>query len=212
MARNLSICYFIVVCVLLYNWFLEVDMLKHSLVSEAWNHDNFTRLDSLMESLRTSVPSLYIGRESWRLNIWNWLICCCLVTQLCPTLYNPMDCSKQASQSFTICQSLFKLMSIESVMPTMRSNNLILCHPLLFLPLVFLSIRAFSSETALPIRWPKYWSFSVSISLISWWVLVLPSLTCHTLIVVSHIFRQPWVVCSRNSQEVSLLEWTKRKG
>ena len=54
-----------------------------------------------------------------------------------------------------------KLMSIESVMP---SNHLILCHPLLLLPLIFLSIRVFSNESALYIRWPKYWSFSFSIS------------------------------------------------
>ena len=57
--------------------------------------------------------------------------------------------------------SLFKLMSIESVMP---SNHLILCHPLLLLPSIFPSIRVFSNESVLPIRWPKYWSFSFSIS------------------------------------------------
>ena len=67
----------------------------------------------------------------------------------------------QASLSFTIFQSLLKLMSIESVM---SSNHLILCHPLLFLPSVFLSIRVFSDESVLRIRWPKYWSFSFSIS------------------------------------------------
>ena len=62
-----------------------------------------------------------------------------------------------ASMSFTISRSLLKLMSIESVMP---SNYLILCHPLLLLPSVFLSIRVFSNESVLQIRWPKYWSFS----------------------------------------------------
>ena len=66
-----------------------------------------------------------------------------------------------ASLSFTISRSLLKLMSIESVMP---SNYLILCRPLLLLPSVFLSIRVFSSESVLQIRWPKYWSFSFSIS------------------------------------------------
>ena len=65
----------------------------------------------------------------------------------------------QASLSFTISWSLLKLMSIESVMP---SNHLILCRPLL-LPSIFPSIRVFSSELALCIRWPKYWSFSFSI-------------------------------------------------
>ena len=67
---------------------------------------------------------------------------------------------RQASLSFTISQSLFKLMSIESMMPF---NHFILCRPLLF-PSIFPSIRVFSNESSLCIRWPKYWSFSFSIS------------------------------------------------
>ena len=67
----------------------------------------------------------------------------------------------QASLSFTISQSLLKLISIESVMP---SNHLILCCPLLLLPSIFPSIRVFSNELALHIRWPEFWSFSCSIS------------------------------------------------
>ena len=67
----------------------------------------------------------------------------------------------QASQSFTVSQSLLRLMSVELVMP---SCHLILCRPLLLLPSVFPSIRVFSSDSALCIRWPKYWSFSFSIS------------------------------------------------
>ena len=67
----------------------------------------------------------------------------------------------QASLSITISQSLLKLMSIESVMP---SNHLILCRPLLLLPSIFPSIRVFSNESILCIRWPKYWSFSFSVS------------------------------------------------
>ena len=67
----------------------------------------------------------------------------------------------QASLSITNSRSLLKLMSIELVMP---SNHLILCHLLLFLPSIFPSIRVFSNESALRIRWPKYWSFSFSIS------------------------------------------------
>ena len=67
----------------------------------------------------------------------------------------------QASLSITSSQSLPKLMSIESVMP---SNHLILCCPLLLLPSIFPSIRVFSNESALCIRWPKYWSFSINIS------------------------------------------------
>ena len=65
----------------------------------------------------------------------------------------------QASLSFAISQSLLKLMSIESVMP---SNHLILCCPLLLLPSIFPSFKIFSSESALHIKWPKYWSFSIS--------------------------------------------------
>ena len=72
----------------------------------------------------------------------------------------PWTAACQASMSITSCHSLLKAMSIQSVMP---SNHLILCHPLLLLPSVFPSIRVFSSESALHIRWPKYWSFSFSI-------------------------------------------------
>jgi len=69
--------------------------------------------------------------------------------------------AQHASLSFTVSQSVLKLMSIESVMP---SNHLILCHPLLLLPSIFPSIKVFSNESTLHIRWPKYWSFSFSIS------------------------------------------------
>ena len=88
----------------------------------------------------------------------------------------PWTAACQAYLSFTISQSLFKLMSIESMMP---SNNLILCHLLLLLPSIFPSIRVFS-ELALHIRWPKYWSFSLSIS---------PSNECSGLI----SFRIDWL-------------------
>ena len=74
----------------------------------------------------------------------------------------PWTVAHQASLSFTISWSLLKLMSIESVMPY---NHLILCHPLLLLPSIFPSIRVFSNELTLHIRWPKDWSFSLSISL-----------------------------------------------
>ena len=81
---------------------------------------------------------------------------CCSVAQSCPTLCEPWTAARQASLSFTISRSLLKLMSIESMMP---SNHLILC-----LPSIFPSIRVFSIELALHIRWPKYWSFNLSIS------------------------------------------------
>ena len=73
----------------------------------------------------------------------------------------PWTAVHQAYLSIINSRSLLKFMSIESVMP---SNHLILCRPLLFLPSIFPSIRVFSSESVLPIRWPKYWSFSFSIS------------------------------------------------
>ena len=73
----------------------------------------------------------------------------------------PWTAARQASLSITNSQSLFKLMSIELVMP---SNHLILCCPFLFLASIFPSIRVFSNESILYIRWPKYWSFSFSVS------------------------------------------------
>jgi len=72
-----------------------------------------------------------------------------------------MERGGQASLSSTNCQTLLKLMSIKSVMP---SNHFIICHPLLLLPSIFPGIRVFYNESVLSIRWPKYWSFSFSIS------------------------------------------------
>ena len=83
------------------------------------------------------------------------------VSQLCPTLVTPWISARQASLSITNSQSPPKPMSVKSVMP---SNHLIFCRPLLLLPSVFPSIRVFSSESALHVGWPKYWSFGFSIS------------------------------------------------
>ena len=83
------------------------------------------------------------------------------VAQLCLILCDPMDCSTPGSLSITNSRSLLRLMFIESLM---SSSHLILCHPLLLLPLIFPTIRVFSNESVLHIRWPKYWSFSCSIS------------------------------------------------
>ena len=80
---------------------------------------------------------------------------------MCLTLYNPMDCSMPGFPSFTLFLSLLKLMSVKSMMP---SDNLILCHPFLLLPSILPSIRVFSKETVVCIRWSKYWSFIFSIS------------------------------------------------
>ena len=90
-----------------------------------------------------------------------WSVQFSSVAQSRPTLCDPMDCSSQSFLFITNSQSLLKLMSIKSVMP---SNHLILCRPLLLLPSIFPSIRVFSNESALLIRWPKYWSVSFSIS------------------------------------------------
>ena len=99
------------------------------------------------------------------------------VAQLCLTLCDPMDCSTPGFPVHHNSQSLLKLMSIESLMP---SSHLILCHPLLLLPSIFPIIRVFSNESVLHIRWPKYWSFSFSIS---------PSNECSGLI----SFRMDWL-------------------
>ena len=83
------------------------------------------------------------------------------VAQRCPTLCDPWIAAHQASLPVTNFQSLLKLMSIESVMP---SNHLILCRSLLLQPSIFPSIRVFSKESVSLIRWPRYWSFSFSIN------------------------------------------------
>ena len=83
------------------------------------------------------------------------------IAQSCPTFATPRTIACQASQSITNSRCLLKLMSIEVVMP---SNHLILCCPLLLLPSILPSIKVFSNESVFRIRWPKYWSFSFSVS------------------------------------------------
>ena len=104
----------------------------------------------------------------------------------------PWTAAHQASLFFTISWSLLKLMSLELVMP---SNHLILCHSLLLLPSIFPSIRIFSNESAVCIRWPKYWSFSFSIS---------PS-NEHSGLASFRIGWSP--CCPRDSQESSLAQF-----
>ena len=82
------------------------------------------------------------------------------VAQSCQTLCDPRTAARQASLSITNSQSSLRLMSIESVMP---SSHLILCRPLLLLPPIPPSIKLFSNESTLCMRWPKYWNFSFSI-------------------------------------------------
>ena len=100
-----------------------------------------------------SLPLSHQGRP--------YIVSVSSVAQSCPTLCSPWTAVYQASLSITNSWSLLKLMSIKSVMPP---NHLILCNPLLLLPSIFPSIRVFSNESVLCIRWPKYWSFSFSIS------------------------------------------------
>ena len=90
----------------------------------------------------------------------NLFLFCCSVVHCIHLFVTPWTAVRQSSLSFIISWSLLKLMSIESMM---LSNHLILCHPLLLLPSVFPSIRVFSSESVLCIRWSKYWIFSFSI-------------------------------------------------
>ena len=86
---------------------------------------------------------------------------CCSVAQSCLTLCDPMDCSTAGFSVLHHFPELAQTHIHESMMP---SNHRILCHPLFLLPSVFLSIRVFSNESAVCVRWPKYWSFSFSIS------------------------------------------------
>ena len=107
----------------------------------------------------------------------------------------PWTTARQVSLSITNSQSLLKVMSIESVMP---SNHLIFCCPLLLLPSIFPSIRVFSNESVLRIRWPKYWSFSFSISPSSEYSgLISFRIDCFDLLAVQGLSR----VCCNNTVE-----------
>ena len=100
--------------------------------------------------------------DSWKSNIESHPMTGWITTQVVFHKSNsltPWTEASQSSLSITNCQSLLKLMSIMYRIP---SNHLILCHPLLLLPSIFLSIRVFSNESTLLIRWPQYWSFSIS--------------------------------------------------
>ena len=125
---------------------------------------------------------------------------CCSVTMSCPTLATAWAAARQAPLSITNSQRRPKPMSIVLVMP---SNHLILCCPLLLLPSIFPSINIFSNESALHIRWPKYWSFNFSISpsneysglisfRIDWFHLLAVQQTCKSLL--QHPSSKAWVL------------------
>ena len=132
---------------------------------KAWTHPDLGSTEAKKGPVFISVRRQREGSvENW-LGVAHLLYLCArgptVQSLSCVRLFaTPWTAACQASLSITNSQSLLKLMSIESVMP---SSHLILCHPLL-LPSVFPSIRVFSNESVLRIRWPKYWSLSFSIS------------------------------------------------
>ena len=101
------------------------------------------------------------GLPNCRQTLYQLSCCCCSVAKSCPVLCNPWTAACQTSLSFTIFWGLCKFMSFES---NMLSNHLILCHPLLLYLQSFPASGSFPRLSALPIRWPKYWSFNFSIS------------------------------------------------
>ena len=120
--------------------------------------------DMAMMHLGQMEPNLALCDSNSSLTLLVQKKCCFLLLFSCSvmsdSLWPPWTAARQASLSFSISQSLLKVMPIESMMP---SNHLIRCCPLLLLPSIFPSIRVFSNELALCIRWPNYWSFSFSI-------------------------------------------------
>ena len=138
--------------------FREIKQLSPSYTaSEKQNQDlnpGFSNSKALLLSIKWTNRGCQESEFDRAVVVVPWLRC----VQLFVT---PWTAARPASLSFTISQSLLKLMSIVSVIP---SNYLVLCHPHLLLLSIFHSIRVFSSESLLPIRWPEYWSFSFSIS------------------------------------------------
>ena len=115
-----------------------------------------------------SLPRLIIKAEKRKMHLFSplnvscWVnnySLCCSVTKLCTTLCKPMDHSMPA---FLVLHYLTEFAQVQSIASAMPSNHVILCHLLLLLPLIFPSIRVFSNELALCIRWPKYCSFSIT--------------------------------------------------
>ena len=118
---------------------------------------SFKWLQKKRKECAESVPSLFCSKL---LKVSFIVCCCCSVAKLCLTLCDPMDFNMPDFPVLHYLPDMLKFMSIELVMP---SNHLILCCPLL-LPSIFPSISVFSSESAVCITWPKFWSFSFSVS------------------------------------------------
>ena len=109
----------------------------------------------------SSQPGILLGPLHWEWSLSHWANSCFSVAQLCPTLFDPMNCS---TPGFPVIHCLPEFAQTHVHWVMMPSNHLILCRPLLLLPSIFPSITVFSNVSHLRIRWPKYWSFSFSIS------------------------------------------------
>ena len=135
---------------------LRKNSVRDKVISNKWIYS---------DSERSTLHRKTVGHHKGWVWPWNiaWLVFISSVQLLnwVRLFVTSWTAAHQASLSITNSRSLLKLMCIESVMP---SNHVILCHPLLLLPSVFPTIRVFSNESVLRIRWPKYWSFSFSIS------------------------------------------------
>ena len=120
------------------------------------------RKGKVMSVTETKVkPMPFQKRKARQMKYYCGFCHCSSVAKSCLTFWAPVDCNTADIPAFTISQSLLKIMSIGL---KRSSNHFILCHPLLLLPSIFPSIRVFSNELALHIRWPKSWSFSLSLS------------------------------------------------
>ena len=131
---------------------------------QIWLLNIFQETDTCYLMMKTDwweINTNKTSRNIWSTGVDSQFTIFCLVTQSCLTLFDPMDCSMPGFPVLHHLPELTQTHVHESVMP---SNHLILCRPLLLLPSIFPSIRVFSSESALPIRWPKDLSFSISSS------------------------------------------------
>ena len=129
--------------------------------SSQWTHSSRVVLHGMAHSFTELCKPLCQDACSLEGKLWQTWFSSVQSLNYVWLFVTPWTAAHQASLSITNSRSLLKLMSIESLMP---SNHLILCHPLLLLPSIFPSIRVFSNESILHVRWPKYWSFSFNIS------------------------------------------------